>query len=52
MKLKNLRWYTAGLLAFLIGIPMTEKAVAGDGGDIFEAAISLAGAIIDVAGNS
>ena len=52
MKRRDLRWYTAGLIAFLMGVPLAEEAQAGDVGDIFSAAFSLAGAIIDAAGNS
>lgn len=52
MRFKELRWYTAGLLAILMGVPMAEKAMADDGGDIFGNVLSLTGAIIDAAGNS
>jgi len=52
MKFKGLRWYTAGLVAFLMGIPMAEQAKAADGGNIVEAAIALALSIASVAGDS
>lgn len=52
MRFKKLRWYTAGLVAFLMGIPMAETAMADDGGSIFDSALSLTSAIIDAAGNS
>ncbi|MCG3128241.1 MAG: hypothetical protein CHACPFDD_03118 [Phycisphaerae bacterium] len=54
MTFKNLRWRTAGLLAFLMGIPMAEQAPADDGsaGNIIEAAIGLTLSIIDIAGDS
>lgn len=52
MRFKRLRWYIAGLVAFLMGIPMAERAMADDGGDIFGSALSLTSAIIDAAGNS
>ena len=47
----RLRWYTAGLLAFLIGVPLTEKAFA-QAGDIVANAIGLGFAIADSAGRS
>lgn len=52
MNRKPFRWRVAGLLAFLMGVPMVEKAEAADGWNIFQAALSLAGAIIDAAGRS
>ena len=52
MRFKNLRWYTAGLVAFLMGVPMAEKAMADDGGNIAASGFALMDAIIDAAGNS
>ena len=52
MKSKGLRWYTAGLVAFLMGIPMAEQAQAADGGSIVSAALDLALSIASVAGDS
>ena len=52
MKLRNLRWYTAGLVAFLMGVPMAEKAMADDASGIVGAVFSLVDAILDVAGDS
>lgn len=51
MSLKKLRLYTAGLVAFLIGIPLTEQAF-GQTGDIISASFDLAGAIADSVGRS
>jgi len=50
--LKKLRWYTAVLVAFLLGFPMAAPAQAGSGWDIAGAAADLAAAIVDAAGNS
>ncbi len=44
MRLSKLRIYMAGLLAFLIGVPLTEKAF-GQIGDIVSSSFGLAGAI-------
>ena len=52
MKSKGLRWYTAGLVAFLIGVPMAEQAKAQDTGGIIEAAIALTLSIASIAGDS
>ncbi len=51
MSFGKLRLYAAGLAAFLIGVPLTEKAF-GQAGDIIDASIGLAAAIIDSAGGS
>ena len=51
MKIRKTRFYLAGLVAFLIGVPLTEKAF-GQTGDIISAAIGLAGAIANSAGAS
>jgi hypothetical protein len=48
MKLHKIRLYVAGLFAFLIGVPLTERAFAGTG-DIIDASVGLAGAIVDSA---
>ncbi|MCK4340426.1 MAG: hypothetical protein KAY37_01720 [Phycisphaerae bacterium] len=52
MSFKSLRWRTAGLVAFLMGIPMAEQAQAADGGNIVGAAIDLALSIASIAGDS
>ena len=52
MKFKNLRWYTAALVAFLMGVPMAEKAMASDVGGIAGAITSLIDSIVNAAGNS
>ena len=52
LKLRNLRWYAAGVVAFLMGFPLAERAMADDAGSIVGSSLSLASAIIDVAGNS
>jgi hypothetical protein len=44
----KLRVYAAGLLAFLIGVPLTEKAF-GQIGDVIVSSIDLAGAIANSA---
>jgi hypothetical protein len=41
----KLRLYAAGLIAFLVGMPLTEKALA-QAGDIIDASIDLTAAII------
>ena len=51
MNMKKLRLYTAGLVAFLIGIPLTEQAF-GQTGDIISASFDLFGAIANSAGRS
>ena len=50
MRLRKLRWYTAGLVAFVMGVPMAEQAEANGG--IVWAALDLAFSIADVAGDS
>jgi hypothetical protein len=49
--LKRIRWSAAAAIAYLMGFPLVEKAAAGSG-EIVGASISLAAAIIDVAGDS
>ncbi len=51
-RLGKFRFYAAGLLAFLIGVPLTEQAVAQDVGGIISSAIGLAGSIASSAGAS
>lgn len=51
MRIRKLRLYAAGLLAFLVGVPMTEQALAQTG-EIIYASLSLAAAIVDSAGGS
>lgn len=52
MRISKLRYYAAGLVAFLIGMPLTEKAFAQTAGDIVAASLSLADAIGASAGAS
>ncbi len=47
----KLRLYLAGVVAFLIGMPLTERAL-GQTGQIIDASIDLAAAIVDSAGDS
>lgn len=49
MRLNKLRLYVAGVLAVLLGIPLTEKAF-GATGDIVSASFDLAGAIANLSG--
>lgn len=49
---KKFRWIAAAAVAYLMGFPMAEKAVAGGAGEIVGASLSLAAAIISVAGDS
>lgn len=51
MRLRKVRLYAAGLIAFLIGMPLTEQAYAQTG-DIIWAGINLAAAVADSAGQS
>ena len=51
MIFRKLRLYTVGLVAVLLGMPLTEQAFAG-AGDITNAAISGAFAIWDSAEQS
>ncbi|MEW6249368.1 MAG: hypothetical protein AB1716_01880 [Planctomycetota bacterium] len=50
-RINKLRLYAAGLVAFLIGVPLTEKAL-GQTGDIIWSSFNLAAAIADSAGQS
>jgi hypothetical protein len=49
VRLNKLRLYVAGVLAVLLGIPLTEKAF-GATGDIVSASFDLAGAIANLSG--
>ena len=49
MKLNKLRLYAAGLLAVLVGIPLTKEAF-GQTGDIISASFGLADAISALSG--
>ena len=49
--MRRTRIYVAGLLAFLLGVPLTEQAF-GQVEDIVAASFSLAGAIANSAGAS
>ncbi len=48
---KRIRLYIAGLTAMLLGMPLSEKALAGTG-DIIWSSIDLTGGIIKAASNS
>ncbi len=52
MRLRKLRLYAAGFVAFLLGVPLTQQALADDVGDIIDASLGLASAITASAGNS
>jgi hypothetical protein len=49
---KKIRWIAAAAVAYLMGFPLAEKALANDVGDIIGASVGLAGAIASVAGDS
>lgn len=51
MSMKRMRMYLAGLVAFLVGIPLTEQAFAQTG-DILEGAWQLGLGIANLAGRS
>ncbi len=51
MERGKLRLWVAGLVAFVVGVPLTERAF-GQVTDIIWSSIGLAGAIIDSAGDS
>ncbi|MBK9127385.1 MAG: hypothetical protein IPM13_06255 [Phycisphaerales bacterium] len=44
--LKRVRLYAAGTIAVLLGVPLTQKAMA-DGLDVAFAALNLTGYIVD-----
>lgn len=49
--MKRIRIYAAGLLAVLLGVPLTEQAYA-QSGDVFGAAFDLANTIARASGGS
>lgn len=51
MPFGRIRLWTAGLIAFLVGVPLTERAMAQTF-DIFRSALSLGLSIADSAGDS
>lgn len=51
MRFKRIRLWVAGLVAFLLGFPLSDKVLAG-AGDIFDASVGLGLAIADSAGSS
>ena len=51
MRITRIRLWTAGLVAFLLGFPMTERALA-QSSDFIESSIGLGLAIADSAGDS
>jgi hypothetical protein len=51
MKSKNNLWI-AGLAAFLLGVPLAEKAAAQSSGDIVSASLGLLFTIIGAAGSA
>ena len=51
MKCKSNLWI-AGLAAFLLGVPLAEKAAAQSTGDIVSASLALLFGIIDAAGSA
>lgn len=52
MKFTKLRSGFAILLAYLMGMPMAETAQANGVGGIIQSSVSLAAAIVDIAGDS
>lgn len=51
MRISRTRLWAAGLVAFLLGFPFTEKVFAG-AGDIVQSSLDLGLAIADSAGGS
>ncbi len=51
MNMRKVHFYLAGLVAFLIGMPLTEKAF-GQSEDILNASLGLAGSVANSAGQS
>ncbi len=49
--MKRIRMYAAGLLAVLLGVPLTEKAFAQTG-DILYSVFGITAAAIDASGGS
>ncbi len=51
MPMTRTRLYAAGLLAFLLGVPLTQRAFA-QGWDVFWSSFELADAIANASGGS
>ncbi|MHC5110569.1 MAG: hypothetical protein ACYTHJ_11915 [Planctomycetota bacterium] len=51
MRFKRIKVSMAGLVAFLVGFPLSEKAMAGGAWDIATASLDLGLAIADSAGS-
>lgn len=51
MRFKRIRLWAAGLLAWLVGVPLSEQALAQPGG-IVDASLGLAFSIANSAGRS
>ena len=51
MRFSRIRLWIAGLVAFLLGFPLSDKVLAG-GFDIFDSSVGLGLAIADSAGGS
>ena len=49
--MSRIRLFAAGVVAFLLGVPLSEKAFGGTG-DIIETSIGLGLSIADSAGDS
>ncbi len=47
MVVNRMRLFIAGMVAFLIGVPLTERVFAADGWDITWSALDLGFAIAD-----
>ena len=52
MRLRRVRLWAAGLVAFLMGIPFTERVLGGGAWDVFDSSLDLGLAIADSAGGS
>lgn len=52
MRLGRMRLWAAGIVAFLMGVPLTEKALAGGTFDAVTSGFDLAFALADSAGGS
>ena len=52
MRLRRVRLWAAGLVAFLMGIPFTERVLGGGSWDVFDSSLDLGLAIADSAGGS
>jgi hypothetical protein len=51
MRFGRIRLWIAGMVAFLLGFPLSDKVLAS-GWDIFESSVGLGFAIADSAGDS